>query len=375
MGLMDFVRSELIDIVEWIDESQDTIAHRFLRHDNEIKNGAQLIVRESQAAVFVSEGRIADVFAPGRHVLETRNLPVLSTLQGWKHGFDSPFKAEVYFVSTKLFTGRKWGTRNPVMLRDPEFGPLRIRAFGNYAFRVSAPGDFVREIAGTNARFGVEGVEEQMREQIVSGFSDAVAEERLPVLDLAARYDELGAIVRTRVSGQFLTWGLAVDGFVVENISLPEEVEKAIDQRTRMGVLGNLQQYTQLQIADSIPAAAANPGGFAGAAMGMGAGLVMGGQMAQQMAPAAFGAAVPPPLPGAAPAFHVSLDGAAQGPFPLEQLRALAGQGRLSPQTLVWGAGLAQWTPASQVPAVASLFAPVSPPLPGQVPPPLPPQG
>ncbi|MCB9495644.1 MAG: SPFH domain-containing protein [Fibrobacteria bacterium] len=371
MGLMDFVRSELIDIVEWIDNSQDSLLHRFERHDNEIKNGAKLVVRPGQVAVFVNEGVLADVFQSGTFTLETKNLPVLSTLKGWKYGFDSPFKAEVYFVSTKLFTGRKWGTRNPVMLRDPEFGPLRIRAFGNFAFRISDPAAFVREISGTNGHFRIDGMEEQLRDQIVSGFSDSLAESKVPVLDLAARYDEISELVRQKLSSVFSAWGVGIEGFVVENISLPEDVEKAIDQRTRMGVLGNLQAYTQLQVADSISTAAANPG-MAGAAMGMGAGFAMGGQMAQQMGQAAMPAsyAPPPPLPGG-PSFHVALGGQQAGPFGVPQIQGLVAQGQLTPQTLVWATGMAQWTQASQVPALAGLFT-APPPLPGAVPPPLP---
>lgn len=367
MGLMDFIKSELIDIVEWLDPGPEAIVHRFPRHDNEIKNGAQLIVRPGQAAVFVNEGQVADVFGPGRHVLETKNLPLLSTLQGWKYGFDSPFKAEVYFVVTTVFTGRKWGTKNPVMMRDAEFGPLRIRAFGNFAFRISEPSSFVGQIAGANGAFTVDGIEDQLRDQIVSGFSDSLGEARIPVLDLAARYDELGAQVRQKLASTFLAWGIGIEGFVVENISLPEEVEKAIDQRTRMGVLGNLQQYTQLQMADAIPTMAANPGGMGGMAMTMGAGMVMGGQMAQQMGGAM---AMPPPLPGGA-SFHVALGGQQSGPYAPAQLQAFVAQGQLTPQTLVWTTGMPQWTAASQVPALAGLFAPA----PGSVPPPLPPQG
>jgi len=374
MGLMDFIRSELIDIVEWIDDSQDSLLHRFQRHDNEIKNGAKLTVRPSQVAVFVNEGQVADIFDPGMFTLATKNLPVLSTLQGWKYGFDSPFKAEVYFVSTKLFTGRKWGTKNPVMMRDPEFGPLRIRAFGNFAFRVSDPAAFVREITGTNGHFKVDGIEEQLRDQIVSGFCDAVAEAKVPVLDLATKYDEISALVRTKLSAAFATWGIGIDGFVVENISLPEEVEKAIDTRTRMGVLGNLQQYTQLQVADSIPLAAQNPGGMGGAAMTMGAGFLMGGQMAGQMMGAmpmgGMAPAAPPPLPGGA-SFHVALGGQQAGPFGVPQIQGLVGQGQVNAQTLVWAAGMPQWTPAGQVPALAALFS-APPPLPGSVPPPIP---
>ncbi|HEU0302363.1 MAG TPA: SPFH domain-containing protein, partial [Longimicrobium sp.] len=196
MGLLDFIKTELIDIIEWLDPTGDTMVHRFQRHDNEIKNGAQLIVRPGQAAVFVDQGQIADVFEPGRYELKTENLPILSTIRGWKYGFNSPFKAEVYFVSTKVFTDLKWGTKNPIMLRDPEFGPVRLRAFGTYAVKVGEPAKFIAQIVGTNGVFTTDGISDQIRNFIVSRFTEALGEGKIPALDLAANFSELGAAVK-----------------------------------------------------------------------------------------------------------------------------------------------------------------------------------
>ncbi|MBI5863838.1 MAG: SPFH domain-containing protein, partial [Planctomycetes bacterium] len=230
MGLWDKLKGELIDIVQWLDASQDLIVNRFERYNNEIKNGAKLVVREGQAAVFVNEGKIADVFAPGTYTLDTRNLPILATIFGWKYGFESPFKAEVYFVSTRQFTDLKWGTKNPVMLRDAEFGPIRLRAFGTYAIRVKDAGAFIRELVGTNPEFRTEDVVEQLRNLIVSRFADILGECKIPALDLAANYDELGNFVTTRIQPEFEKYGIEVTKLLVENVSLPPEVEAALDK-------------------------------------------------------------------------------------------------------------------------------------------------
>jgi len=366
MALWDFIKTELIDIVEWLDETGDTLVYRFERHDNEIKNGAQLIVRPGQAAVFVDQGQIADVFAPGRFELRTENLPVLSTLRGWKYGFESPFKAEVYFVSTKLFTGQKWGTKNPVMLRDPEFGPVRLKAFGSYVLRVGEPAKFIAQIAGTSQRFTTEGVDEQLRSLVSSRFSDVLGEGKIPALDLAASYDELGELVRTRMAPDLAELGLELTRFVVENVSLPDEVVKALDKRSSMGVIGNLNAYTQYQTAEAIRDAAQNPGGTAGAGMGMGMGFAMAQQMANAMgggaAPAA--GATPPPLPGAGAAFFVALNGAQSGPHTMEILRQHVAAGAMTRESLVWKQGMAAWTPAGDVAELSALFPATPPPLP-----------
>jgi membrane protease subunit (stomatin/prohibitin family) len=275
---MDFIRSELINIIEWTDDSSDTMVYRFPVHDNEIKMNAQLIVRESQAAIFVNEGQLADVFGPGRYQLTTENMPLLTTLKSWKYGFDSPFKAEVYFVNTKQFTERKWGTMNPIMMRDAEFGMLRLRAYGIYAFRVSDPAKFMKEVFGTNSQYTVEGLEGQLKRSIVSGVSDLIAEFDKPALDLAMYYDELSAAGKDKIQERFNQFGLTITSFYIENISLPEEVEKVLDQRTSMGVMGNqMNKFTQYQAAQAIRDAAQNEGGgFAGAGVGLGAGAAIG---------------------------------------------------------------------------------------------------
>lgn len=280
----NFIRSELINIIEWTDDSGDTMVYRFPVHDNEIKNAAQLTVRPSQSAVFVSEGQIADIFGPGRYTLETGNLPILSTLKGWKYGFDSPFKAEVYFVNTKQFLDQKWGTKNPIMMRDPEFGMLRLRAFGIYSFSVEDPGKFMTEAFGTSSLFTVDEVTGQLKRAIVSGISDLLGESDIPAMDLAANYDELSEAAKIKLQDRFAPLGLKIMQFYIENISLPEEVEKMLDQRTSMGVIGDLGKYTQFQAAQAIRDAAQNEGGgMAGAGVGLGAGSVLGQTMAQAM--------------------------------------------------------------------------------------------
>lgn len=280
--------NQFIEVIEWLDESKDTLLYRFPVYQQEIKNGAQLIVRESQAAVFVFEGQVADVFTPGRYTIEGGNTPILSKLGAWKHGFNSPIKSEVYFVNTKQFTDMKWGTSNPIMLRDNDFGIVRLRAFGAYSMRVADPAQFIREIAGTNAHFQTEDIDGQLKRAIVSEFSDAIGEMKIPALDLAAQYKELGEAIRGKINQDFSSYGLEVTKFYVENISLPPEVEAAMDKRASMGALGDAQKYMQFQAADALRDAAQNEGGGAGLGAGLGAGFAVGGQMAN-----AFGAGQP----------------------------------------------------------------------------------
>lgn len=285
MGILDRLSpsAQFIEVIEWLDDSSDTMMYRFPVRDQEIKNGAQLIVRESQAAVFVHEGQIADVFGPGRFTVEGGNTPILSKLGAWKHGFNSPIKSEVYFVNTKQFTDRKWGTSNPVMMRDTDFGMVRLRAFGIYSMRVADPREFIKQIAGTNARFVTEDIEGQLRRTLVSGFSDALGESKIAALDLASNYDELSNFSKQRLQEEFKTLGLELTKFVVENISLPEEVEAAMDKRTSMGVLGDMGRYTQFEAAQAMRDAAQNPGGGAGLGAGLGAGFAVGNAMAGAM--------------------------------------------------------------------------------------------
>jgi membrane protease subunit (stomatin/prohibitin family) len=367
MGIWDKMRGEFIDIVQWIDDTNDTMVYRFERYNNQIKYGAQLTVREGQAAVFVNEGKIADVFQPGMYTLETNNLPVLSTLQGWKYGFNSPFMAEIYYCSMRQFTDLKWGTMNPIMLRDAEFGPVRLRAYGTYVVRVSDPQVLIRQIVGTDGRFTVEEIVNQLRNLIVSRFAEIAGQSKIPVLDMAANYGEMGDFLTQKISAEFLTYGLELTKLLVENISVPPAVEEALDKRTSMGVVGNLAAYTQFNIANSIPDAAKNPGGLAAAGAGLGMGMAMAAPIGQTLTgsqpAAAASPGAPPPLAGAAP-FFVAVEGKQTGPFELKTLAEQAVTGQLTQQTLVWAQGMAQWTPAGQVQTLASIFARVPPPLP-----------
>jgi len=368
VGIIDKLKGELIDIVQWLDPSNDTMVHRFERYGNEIKMGAKLVVRESQVAVFINEGQLADVFQPGTYTLETSNLPILATLKGWKYGFHSPFKAEVYFINTKRFTDQKWGTKNAIMLRDPEFGPLRIRAFGTYAMRVNDAARFIREIVGTDGHFTTEEITKQLRNLIVSRFADIIGESKIPVLDMAANYDELGDFVTQRLHDDFANYGIEITKMLVENISLPQAVEEALDKRTSMGVIGNMQQYTQYQAATAMEKAAENEG-MAGGGMAMGMGFAMANQMGQaiaqqpptqydQQAPAA-----PPPLP-AEKRYFLAIDGQQAGPFDMSALREHVRNGKLTRDTLVWRQGMAQWSKASDVSDLDDLFGATPPPLP-----------
>lgn len=378
MGLFDAIRGELIDIIEWTDDTRDTLVWRFPRHDNEIKMGAQLVVRESQIAVFVNEGRIADVFAPGTYTLETRNIPILTTLKGWKYGFDSPFKAEVYFVSSRQFTDFKWGTQNPVMVRDPEFGPVRVRAFGGYSVRVVDPPRFLSELVGTDPNFRTEEAQGYLRQMVTSrlGTALATAARDVPVLDLALHQHDLGLRMSRALTEDMASVGLEIPLFNVESITLPPEVEKALDKRTQMGVLGDLDQYARFQTATAVGDAATTPGSGLGEAMGLGLGMAAGQHLSQGLHPAQQpqqqappqqqppqGAAVPPPLPAQA-AWFVGVDGQQQGPFGQARLAERTVGGQLTRDTLVWKAGMAQWTPAGQVPELAGLFSATPPPMP-----------
>jgi membrane protease subunit (stomatin/prohibitin family) len=367
MGLWDKLKGQLIDVIEWLDDSSDTMVYRFYRPENEIMNGARLIVRESQAAAFVNQGQLADVFMPGTYTLATANLPILSKLQGWKYGFESPFKAEVYFVSTRAFTDRKWGTKNPIMLRDAEFGPVRLRAFGTYAVKVKYPPVFLREVVGTNSRFSVDEINDQLRDLVTTRFAEVLGASKIPALDLAGNYGQLASLICSKIEPDFAGFGMELVKLLVENISLPPEVEAAMDKRSSMGVLGNMQAYTQYQTANAIGDAAKNPGGIAGMGVGMGAGVAIGQQFAQSLsappASAASSTMGPPPLPGAV-SYFVAIDGHQQGPFDQSKLQDAVSQGKLTPATLVWTQGMAKWTPAGEVPALSGLLASVPPPLP-----------
>ena len=310
MGILDKIKGQLIDVIEGTDSSNKTMGHKYDMNGKEIMMGAQLTVRESQVAIFVNEGEIADIFEPGRYELQTSNMPILTALKSWKYGFNSPFKSDVYFVNTKQFLDMKWGTSNPVMMRDAEFGMIRLRAFGIYSFKVSDPKTFLKEVFGTAALFTVDGVEGQIKRTLVSGLSDAIAESKIPALDLAANYDELANFAMQSINPKLASLGLTLCSFVIENISLPEEVEKSMDKRTSMGVLGNLDQYAKYQAAEAMREAANNEngGGMAGMGVGMGAGAAMGQMFAQSLNNTAAPAA---PAPAAAAGAVCSACGAA----------------------------------------------------------------
>jgi excisionase family DNA binding protein len=300
MALMDFIKKQFIDIIEWQDDSRDTLSYRFPDEDKEIKRGAQLIVRESQVAQFVYLGQFGDTFGPGKHELVTDNIPILTDLKGWKYGLESPFKADVYYVVTRLFTGNKWGTANPVMMRDQDFGVVRLRAYGTYDFKVAEPKLFLKEVAGTDDHFRLDEFNDTMRSRIVSVFSDAIASAHIPALDVASRYGELGEALLPLINPAVQAkYGLEITSFIVENVSVPPEVEQAIDKRGAMAAVGNLNDFVKYQMAQGI----AQPGG-AGPA-GVGAELAMGISMAQQMMNqpgGMMGQQATPPVAGPAPA-------------------------------------------------------------------------
>ncbi|MFN8579028.1 MAG: SPFH domain-containing protein [Candidatus Sericytochromatia bacterium] len=370
MGLWEKITGEFIDIIQWLDSSQDTMVYRFERYGNEIKYGAKLIVRESQVAVFVNEGQIADVFNPGTYTLETKNMPIMTTLNSWKHGFESPFKAEVYFINMKTFTDCKWGTKNPIMLRDPEFGPVRLRAFGSYAIKISDPTTVVKSVSGTNGRFTIDQISDQLRNMIITRFTDLIGESKIPVLDLASNYNELSDFVTQKIKDDFLKYGFEIVNMLVENITLPEEVEKMLDKRSSMGIIGNLNAYTQFQSANAIEDAAKNPGGLAASGVGMGLGMNMANQMNNSFNQQnSFSS--PPPL-GAS--FYINLNGSQSGPYDNNSLQSMVKDGRLKRDTFVWKQGMAEWKKASEVAELNDLISsiPPSPPPLGDMPPPIP---
>lgn len=363
--------NEFIDIVEWLDYTEDTIAHRFERYQNEIKNGAKLIVREGQAAVFINEGQLADVFTPGTYDLTTQNMPILSTLKGWKYGFNSPFKAEVYFVNTHLFTNEKWGTKNPITLSDDRFGLVEIRAFGTYAFKIQDPGKFIKDIVGTDNNFTSFEINEHLKSLIATRFTDTVGEAKLPIELYAANATELSETCQEVMQPEFLSVGISLERFYIENVSMPEELKKEIFEYSRIDKI-DLDKLTKFKTAKAIEAAAANQGGTAGAGMGMGMGFVLAQQMsgmmstpaAAQAAPPAQHAPVPPPMPTEA-LYHYALNGAQAGPVTQSQLASLFAARTINKDTLIWKPGMDSWKPLSSINELQGFLG-------GNTPPPLP---
>ena len=294
MALFDFIRGQFIDIIQWQDDSRDTLSFRFPDEDKEIKRGAQLVVRESQVAQFVYLGQFGDTFGPGKHELITENIPILSDLKGWKYGFESPFKADVYFVNTRLFTGNKWGTANPIMMRDQDFGIVRLRAYGTYDFRIVDPRMFLKEVAGTDDHFRLDEFADTMRSRLVSVFSDALATAKVPALDIATRYAEVGEAMLPVLNPLMIEkYGIGMTAFVLENVSVPPEVEQAIDKRSSMAAVGNLNDYVKFQMAQGLEKGGTGVGGV-GAEMAVG--MAMAQQMMQQTG-GVMGQSTPPAAP------------------------------------------------------------------------------
>lgn len=369
MGLFDKLKGELIDIIEWLDSTDDTMVYRFERRGNEIKNGAQLTVRESQVAVFINEGEIADVFPPGRYQLTTQNLPILSTLKGWKYGFNSPFKAEVYFLNTKRFTNQKWGTPNVFYIRDADFGRVSLRAFGTYTMKVTDPVKFIKEVAGTSGEFTTDEVKDEMRSLIITRFIDAVGESKLALLDFAQNYKDLSEFCQGKLGEEFAEYGLEITKFLISSISLPDELQKKLDEGTGMNMLGDMNKYAQMKGADAMSDAAKNQGGTGGGVENM-MGMAMMQQMmnqqnqqnTQNQQQQGGGTTPPPPPPGIS--YFISVNGQQAGPYDLNTMKQMIGQNQITKETYVWKEGMPGWLAASQVPEVLALFGAVPPPPP-----------
>ncbi len=365
MGLFDKLKNEFIDIIDWVDNTNDTIVWKFPRYQNEIKMGAKLTVRESQVAVFMNEGKIADVFQPGMYTLSTENTPLLATLKGWKYGFNSPFKADIFFISTRQFIDQKWGTKNPITLSDPRFGFIELRSFGSFAFRVTDGAKFIKEIAGTDENFTTEEVTEQLRSMIVTKFTDAVGEGNIPVEKFAANMDELSKLGHEKLNADFAEYGLTITKFLVENVSMPEELKKEIFNYSRLNAI-DMNKLAQFNTANAIGDAAKNQG-LGGAGVGMGVGMGMGNMMTNMFNNNNMNNqnnnqgnnTVPPPLTQ----FHVVVNGAQAGPFNLEQLKIMIGNGQLVKTSMVWKAGMANWAAAEAQPELTALFNNVPPPI------------
>lgn len=375
MSLLNMLTGEFIDVIAWTDDSRDTMVWRFETRGSAIKYGAKLTVREGQAAVFVHEGQIADVFGPGLYMLETNNLPILTTLQHWDHGFRSPFKSEIYFVNTTRFNDQKWGTRNPIITRDPEFGPVRLRAFGTYSMRVSDPARFIAEIVGTDGEFTADEISFQIRNVIVQAFSRLIATSNIPVLDMAANTEQLGKLVAQSITPTIAAYGISIPEFYIENISLPDEVEKMLDKRSSMGIVGDLNRFGQYAGADALINNPGAGGGY-GAAIGAGMGMAMGQQIGRQgpwgAAPQADamalpGATTPPPLPApksVETVWHIARGDQSEGPYGRGHLGRLAASGQFARDTLVWSPGMDGWREADEVAELAQLFTIAPPPPP-----------
>ncbi len=367
MGIFDFLTGEFIDVIHWTDSTRDTMVWRFEREGHEIKYGAKLTVREGQAAVFIHEGQLADVFTPGLYMLETNNMPILTTLQHWDHGFKSPFKSEVYFVNTTRFSDLKWGTKNPIMLRDPEFGPTRLRAFGTYTVKVSDPAIFMREIVGTDGEFTMDEISYQIRNIILQEFSRVIASSGIPVLDMAANTADLGRLVAEAIDPTMQQYGLTLPELYIENISLPDAVEKALDARTSRGMAGNLDEHMKWKAAEAMTMEGSGAGQAMGMGMGAGLGMQIGGRVAGPWgAPApAPAVAAPPPPPPVEHVWHIADGADVTGPFSKAAMGRKVTDGTLTRDSMVWTQGQDGWLRAEDVTELAHLFTVMPPPPPG----------
>ena len=355
MGLFDWIMGQFIDVIEWMDDSQDTMVYRFDREGNEIKYGAKLTVRESQVAIFVNEGVIADVLKPGIYELDTHNLPIMTSLEHWDHAFNSPFKAEVYFINTKRFTDLKWGTKNPIMVRDPEFSMVRLRAFGTFEIRITDPEHFLKEIVGTDGHFTVDEINKQLTSLILSKFANILGESNIPVLDLASNYENFSNYISERIAPHFGEYGLELTRVLVENISLPNDVEKAMDKRTSREVTGDLDKHLKYQTAEAL----GKSGGSMSDMVGMGAGIALGQEMANKI----VSKNNPPKLPTRDETiYHIALDDISEGPYDIRSIRSLISKGTIRKDTLIWRKGLEDWQSADIV--LEKYFKNTPPPLP-----------
>lgn len=361
MGLFSKLTHEFIDIIDWANQDNDTLVWKFPRYQNEIKMNAKLTVRESQQAVFINEGQIADVFNPGMYTLQTQNMPILSTLKGWKYGFDSPFKADVFFVSTRQNIDQKWGTRNAITLNDDRFGFIEIRAFGTYSFKITDAGKFIKEITGVQEEYSTEDVMGQLKSIISTRFTTAAASGNIPIEKFAANLDSLSALILEKMNADFEAYGLKITNFLVENISMPDEVKKEIFEYSRLNKI-DMQQYAALKTAQSIQTAAANEG-IGGIGAGLGAGMGIGNMMANAMTQSQqHTAPPPPPLPGNVQ-YYIGIEGKQTGPFDATQVQQMVAAGSIRRDTLVWKAGMPAWAAADTINELSGLFANTPPPL------------
>jgi len=362
MGLFDWLSGQFIDVIEWTDNSNDTMVYRFPRDNNEIKYGAKLTVRESQMAIFVNEGVIADVLGPGIYELETKNLPIMTSLEHWDHAFNSPFKAEVYFVNTKRFTNLKWGTKNPIMVRDPEFSMVRLRAFGTYEIRITDPKLFMNEIVGTDNHFTVDEIDEQLTNLIVTRFTTTLGESKIAVLDMASNYNRFSDFISEKISPSFEEYGLELTKILVENISLPSNVEEALDKRSSRELTGNLDEHLKYQTGEAL---GSEGGGAMADMIGMGAGIAMGQNMADALSSksSSVNKNTPPPLPEINEVtYYAVVNGEQEGPYDIRTIQLFIREKKIHRETLVWKEGLENWVEADTI--LEKHFNATPPPLP-----------